>query len=707
MKKRNFSFIPFSTGILLLCLSSSALADSNLDICPRPPEGSIVTDPPDAIKSQDGFIHLTAHNAGNGPEDEQNIPNYDYRFCLLNNDRQALQSPVLRVAPGQTVNVLLSNRLQYFRGFPSTHLMAAHGTSLCAAQPATLPGDIGLTNLHFHGLNVSPLCGGDEVINTVTVPPSYGGTSDFRYSFTIPVNEPPGLYWYHPHVHGISQEQILGGMTGVLVVSGMENFYPEVAHLKERIFVLRDSDKPNPAEIPGASPDEPWKDVSINYVPVKWNGGKGSSAPKILIGAGERQFWRVANAAADTPFILKLQYRYGNNDAWQDQPLEIIARDGVPITNDDGSSRNGALIVRKVVLPPAARVEFIMAGPPAGVEARLYSADFNDYLLSTNNNPRRSDATDRNPARVLAEIQATAAPRTLAARRPLLPSKYLHRFTGLRKAKNVRERTLFFTKDPGNDGNFFITVEGNVPKPFQMDAEPDIGVNMPAVEEWTVENRDNESHVFHIHQVHFRVVEINGVPTSERTEQTLLDTIELPACRDWGNTDPDNAYANDPTFLGKNCRQPYRVKLRMEFREKDIAGTFLYHCHILEHEDKGMMAKIKLVWNPQAAARNAQILKKHGLAALIDAEKQQAKAKGRVRLAANKASPAAGEETQANSETGLLLRAGLTDLVDRFGNPIDPGICTTSRTLRNLPAPLPAPGPAKLTSVSLISGPAR
>jgi hypothetical protein len=57
---------------------------------------------------------------------------------------------------------------------------------------------------------------------------------------------------------------------------------------------------------------------------------------------------------------------------------------------------------------------------------------------------------------------------------------------------------------------------------------------------------------------------------------------------------PPGSSLNDQNFTGKNCVQPATVKLRMDFRDRNIVGTFLYHCHILEHEDHGMMAKIRL-----------------------------------------------------------------------------------------------------------------
>jgi FtsP/CotA-like multicopper oxidase with cupredoxin domain len=596
--------LPFAIVALVLAMQSehshAQASTDRRDVCPRPPAGSTVMNPPTLTKSRDGNYHLTARNVGTGPVDPV-APNYDYRFCMRGNDRSELQGPVLRMSPGETINLIVSDRLRFETGFPSTHIMPAPDSTPCALLPSSMQGDMTLTNLHYHGLNIPPRCGADETINTVIAPPGAGGTSDFLYHFTIPSNEPPGLYWYHPHMHGVSQQQILGGMTGVMVINGMENLFPEVAHLTERIFVLRDLDKPDPADNPGASPDEPWKNVSINYVPVVWNGTTTSGQPaNLAIGQRERQFWRVANASADTAFVLKLQHQESNSGNWHDQPLELLAFDGVPQTDDTGSAAV-AITVKRIVIPPAGRAEFIVTGPPRNAEARFYSDDYNSYLLSTNPNPGAVDETDRQPARVLATLTVEQRPGAKVAAAPAVKedvSKKVFRFMRMRDVPPPRRRAFFFTKDPSDDGNFFITPEGQIPRPFMMDAPPDVTIHMPTVEDWTIENRDNESHVFHIHQIHFRVLEINGVAVDEKNEPTLRDTIEMAACRDWGNANPEDPYAGDGQFLGKNCRQPYRVKLRMDFRDQDIAGTSLFHCHILEHQDKGMMAKMLLIGNP-------------------------------------------------------------------------------------------------------------
>lgn len=162
--------------------------------CPRPAAGSLVSDPPDALAGADGFFRLTARNSGTGPEEDDGAttrPSYDYRFCLLDNDQASRQAPVLRMQPGQTVKLALSNKLQAYPGFHGTHLMLAPGDLPCLSQPAGLAANVAITNLHFHGLNIPPTCGGDEVINTFLAPPGSGGSTDFNYVFKIPENEPP------------------------------------------------------------------------------------------------------------------------------------------------------------------------------------------------------------------------------------------------------------------------------------------------------------------------------------------------------------------------------------------------------------------------------------------------------------------------------------------------------------------------------------
>jgi FtsP/CotA-like multicopper oxidase with cupredoxin domain len=144
--------------------------------------------------------------------------------------------------------------------------------------------------------------------------------------------------------------------------------------------------------------------------------------------------------------------------------------------------------------------------------------------------------------------------------------------------KPVRERKLYFSeepsdpKDPKSPTAFFITVDGQKPVPYDPNSMvPNIIVQQGDVEDWTIENRSHELHAFHIHQLHFMLVDWNGIPIEE---SFLRDTV------------------NVSYWSGKG---PYpSVKLRMDFRDPNTVGDFVYHCHLLEHEDGGMMGTIRV-----------------------------------------------------------------------------------------------------------------
>src|SRR6202044_3164290 len=88
------------------------------------------------------------------------------------------------------------------------------------------------TNLDFHGLTVPSVCHQDDVLNTLI----QQNDPPFEYRFPLPADEPPGLYWYHPHIHGFTSAQVLGGASGALIVEGIERANQELAGLPERVF---------------------------------------------------------------------------------------------------------------------------------------------------------------------------------------------------------------------------------------------------------------------------------------------------------------------------------------------------------------------------------------------------------------------------------------------------------------------------------------
>ena len=152
------------------------------------------------------------------------------------------------------------------------------------------------------------------------------------------------------------------------------------------------------------------------------------------------------------------------------------------------------------------------------------------------------------------------------------------RFADLANATPVAQRTFQFSEvlqDPSNPNSpttFFITLAGQTPTAYYAGEPANIIVHQGTVEDWTVENTALEDHIFHIHQIHFQVLAINGQPVND---PAIRDTMDVP-------------------YWSGSGRYP-SVTLRMDFRDPSIIGTFVYHCHILAHEDGGMMATIQVL----------------------------------------------------------------------------------------------------------------
>jgi FtsP/CotA-like multicopper oxidase with cupredoxin domain len=134
--------------------------------------------------------------------------------------------PTLRLLPGDNLVVNLTNSLPV---------------------PPSGSGYTNNTNLHYHGLHVSPQAPGDDSIDLLAAP----GQS-LHYSVQIPANHPPGLYWYHTHAHGESERQTLAGMSDALVIDWIAAYSPQIANLTERILLARDAMLPG-AVLPNAS----------------------------------------------------------------------------------------------------------------------------------------------------------------------------------------------------------------------------------------------------------------------------------------------------------------------------------------------------------------------------------------------------------------------------------------------------------------------
>ena len=541
--------------------------ESPQDVCPRPAIGSAVPEPED-VRSQNGVlsIQLTVRN--------QREKDGSTRYCYIYGN--GVQSPNLRLKSGDLLIMKLKNDLSDADQPASTHQhgqrSAADYSNPCQSGAMTSTS----TNLHFHGLTVPPVCHQDDVLKTSVQP----NDPPFEYRFRIPDNEPPGLYWYHPHIHGFSKAQVIGGASGALIVEGIERANPDLAGLPERVMIIRDQDLLNPDSPPSKSEPvvpktlidrdgdsanngtgfgKPAKDLSINYVPVPY---PDYPPAVITMKPGERQLWRVLNASAITYLNLAVLYDR------KPQELGIVALDGVPV-NADGVTKNVLNGQNHIGIPPGGRAEFIVQGPPAGVSGLLVTRTV-DTGSGGENDPNRALAT------LIASADASEPRSRLSASPEPLPPPTL---PWLGNVAPVRTRRLYFSEklldpnDPNSATTFFITEDGKTPAAFDpSNAVPDIVVKQGDVEDWIIENRSTELHAFHIHQIHFLMMDWSGGPVHE---PFLRDTINVP-------------YYNGHTLAYPS------VRLRMDFRDPNSVGTFVYHCHLLEHEDGGMMGLIRV-----------------------------------------------------------------------------------------------------------------
>jgi FtsP/CotA-like multicopper oxidase with cupredoxin domain len=423
--------------------------------------------------------------------------------------------PTIRVVPGDTL------KIHYVNALPPR------------SQTAAQSGPMHMTNLHFHGLGVSPMRPQDDVLDMIAMP---GEALD--YSVSIPREQMPGLYWYHTHPHGESEQQVLDGMSGALIIEGIDSYAPAVRQMRERVLVIRADDIEHD---PGASGKE--RRVDLDRRPCGENHDNvsrvftvnGVLRPEIDVRPGEAQFWRIVNAAPDRYVDIELT----------GQRFTVVAYDGFPIASHDPA--NPTRRVDHVLVPPAGRVEAIVEAPPGG-RRTLFRTRCVDTGVEG----------DPNPGMVLADVSVTNRPVAAAAAAPLhaVPTPRAIAIPGLESLE--RQPPAFTATFTEGEHLFYINNQL-----FSLDAAPMVRVKVGQFQHWKIVNSTREIHPLHIHQAHFLAYLENDRPIAD---PQWLDTVNVP--------------------VGGS------VDVIMDFTNPVIRGMSVFHCHLLNHEDKGMMAKI-------------------------------------------------------------------------------------------------------------------
>jgi suppressor of ftsI len=428
-------------------------------------------------------------------------------------------APEIHVSPGDVLKITYINDLP------------AKSSETCAVNPC-----MNMTNLHFHGLTISPNAPQDDVLGMLAMPGEV-----LHYTVKIPRDHPPGLFWYHTHPHGESNRQVLDGMSGALVIEGMERYVPAVGRLRERVIVVRGRSIEHDPNAPQLR-----RDVDI---PSKGCGGEaeaveeiftvnGAVRPQIEIAPKERQFWRIVNASPDRYLDLQLD----------GQTFVIVALDGMPLAYHEPKSATRT--TDHLLVAPAGRLEAIVTGPPPGSHPVLRT-------LCVDTGPDG----DPNPGMVLADIVQPSSDRSSSNSQPK-PEHAIDYRRPVFKPVNVDsikklapDFIVTFTEDKNG---FYING-----RKFAPDATPMTTARIGTYQHWRIVNETAELHPFHIHQVHFLAYAENGVPLAH---PAWLDTVNVP-------------------YRGS-------VDVILDFTDPVIKGMSVFHCHLLNHEDKGMMAKI-------------------------------------------------------------------------------------------------------------------
>lgn len=431
----------------------------------------------------------------------------------------------LEAAPAQVRIGERTAHVQAFNGsLPGPTLRVRGGDTIRVAMHNGLDAP---TNLHVHGLHVSPEGNGDNPF--VSIDPG----ASFDYEFVLPEDHPPGTYWYHPHRHGYVADQLAAGLYGAIVVEDPD----PVPVVRDRVLVVSDITLDGSGNLTDVSPPEQMMGREGQTVLVN-----GQIRPQATAAPGERELWRVVNACPSRYLRLTLD----------GQTMRLLGRDLGRLPEP--------VEVTEVTLAPGNRVELLVdtrEGTSTLAAAPVDRGTMDGMMGGAM--PGDGPGTDE-PIELLT-LEATGARAADAGRVPPGPA-----LRDLREEPVQARRTLDFAMGmggmmgsmPGPGSMMSFTIDGR-----QFDAERiDQRVQVGTVEEWTLTNSSPMDHPMHLHVWPMQVVSDGDSDVSTPRWQ---DVVNIPA-------------------FGE-------VTVRVAF--DDYGGRAVYHCHILDHEDLGMMGTIE------------------------------------------------------------------------------------------------------------------
>lgn len=545
-----------------------------------------------------------------------------------------LPGPTLRLRRGDRLRIRLSNNMEKL-GIPSDGLLPPHfAEAPFGFVGSSLDHEI-YTNLHTHGLQVSPRDPGDNVL--LFVRPGEWHDYEYRIADGSPMMElppwpfppptpptpahPGGLFWYHPHFHGSTTHQGWQGLSGAIIIEGPIDEVEAVKQAKERLLILNelwvgeDGTVPSATVVPNAG-WSPFTSVPAVQTDILFT-INGVYQPEIEIREGETQRWRVLAAGPHRFFWLEVD----------GHELHQIAQDGIPFTH--------AKRVNRILLATGNRAEFILEGGKEGryaIRALAYEQGHPggarpERLLGTLVSRGKADKHYELPGRLVEEFNPTVPGCCPAGQNRVLTFKGDISTVPVRFTIDDKEFPHLYWPEQRFEKTFLheVTNWSNC-DPAKWSCQ---NVLEGRVEEWTLVNEDVFQHPFHLHVNPFQVLDYGPQPPADPTweyqqhygddwRKIWWDVFRLPAARrshEGARVDrwllprvcalaSGEAQQSCQTLLEASSTTegetvavpagllvPGWVRIRIYFRP-DAPGLTVYHCHILPHEDNGMMGSV-------------------------------------------------------------------------------------------------------------------
>ncbi len=350
-------------------------------------------------------------------------------------------------------------------------------------------------------------------------------------NYSLPIIQRAGTYWYHPHPHGLTAKQVFMGLAGMFIVNDQEE---ASLNLPSGEF-----------EIPLIIQDKHFEGDTLDYSPNDDEIMTGYLGEQILVNGQHAPFVSVATGWYRLRILNGSTARVFNLSLTGGRVLTIIGSDGGLLKSPE--------TVSDIMLAPGERIDVLVdfSGLAIGTEVYLMSSKFSKYNVQGRQEfSLLKFQVDKSVASIF------TVPATLS------------NIETLNESQAVKTRTFDIAQMIGGEGGHGTmgrhSINGHV---FEMD-EVHLTVAAGTTEIWEFDNLSgDEIHPMHIHGVQFQVLNrIGGRNTLIASEKGWKDTVLL--------------------MPGE------KVRLIMTFPE--YTGTFVFHCHNLEHEDDGMMLNYRI-----------------------------------------------------------------------------------------------------------------